>query len=115
LYHAKSKFCKGVESKLQKGLVLVRAAVAALFFLLAQPIREAKLPEQPTASEIEELRTGGPWPEQAGADPQILIYPATAAPIESAKAQAGLRAEVPPAEPDPNYLDYLKEHGGTQV
>src|ERR1035438_4495778 len=91
-------------------LVIMRIAIAALFFFLAQPFWEAKPPERWTAKEIEEMLHDSPWAQRVGPDPQIVIYLATATPIEEAEAEARLRARNPLDEPDPDYLDYLREN-----
>src|ERR1035441_5857747 len=68
-------------------LVIMRVAIAALFFFLAQPFWEAKPPERWTAKEIEEIRQDSPWAQRVGPDPKIVIYLATATPIEEAEAE----------------------------
>ena len=93
----------------------MRVAIAALFFFLAQPFWEAKPPERWTAKEIEEMRHDSPWAQSVGPDPQIVIYLATAAPIEDAEAEARVRARNPLDEPDPDYLDYLRENRDTRL
>ena len=93
----------------------MRVAIAALFFFLAQPFWEAKPPERWTAQEIEEIRHDSPWAQSVGPDPQIVIYLATAAPIEDAEAEARVRARNPLDEPDPDYLDYLRENRDTSL
>ena len=81
-----------------------------LFFFLAQPFWEAKPPERWTAKEIAEMRYDSPWAQSVGPDPKIVIYLATATPIEEAEAEARVRAKNPLDEPDPDYLDYLREN-----
>ena len=88
----------------------MRVAIAALFFFLAQPFWEAKPPERWTAREIDEMRHDSPWAQSVGPDPNVIIYLATAAPIEQAEAEARVRAKNPLDEPDPDYLDYLREN-----
>jgi hypothetical protein len=88
-------------------------ALLPLFFLLAQPFWEAKPPEQWTDTEIEYLRTDSPWAQRSGTSPQVIIYLATAAPIEHAEAELRLRLKNNPhplAEPDPDYLEYLRDN-----
>jgi hypothetical protein len=93
----------------------MRVAIATLFFFLAQPFWEAKPPERWTAQEIEEIRHDSPWAQSVGPDPKIVIYLATAAPIEDAEAEARVRARNPLDEPDPDYLDYLRENRDTRL
>lgn len=96
-------------------LVIMRVAIMALFFFLAQPFWETKPPERWTAQEIEEMRHDSPWALSVGPDPQITVYLATAAPIEDAEAEARVRAKHPLDEPDPDYLDYLRENRDTRL
>ena len=90
----------------------MRAALALLFFL-AQPYWEAKPPEQWTASEIEMMRRASPWAQIAEPAPGVLVWLATAQPIEDAEAEARVRLKNPPPEPDPDYLDFLRENRET--
>jgi len=80
----------------------------ALLFFLSQPFWETKPPERWTDREIDALRNASPWAQTAGQDPQILVYLATAAPIEEAEGELRLRARNPLAEPDPDYADFLR-------
>jgi hypothetical protein len=88
--------------------------LAPLLFFFAQPFWEAKPPEKWTDAEIAYLRNTSPWAQQAGQPPQMVtVFLATAAPIEAAEAELRLRLKKNPrpmAEPDPDYLDYLREH-----
>lgn len=90
-------------------------SLAVVLFLLAQPYWEAKPPEKWTDQEIESLRSDSPWALKVGPDPQVLVYLATAAPIEDAEAQARLRAKDPLPEPDADYVDYLRENRDQQL
>ena len=89
--------------------------LAAILFFLAQPFWEAKPPEKWTDQEIESLRRDSPWAQSVGPESQILVYLATAAPIEDAEGEARLRARNPLSEPDPDYLDYLRENRGKHL
>jgi hypothetical protein len=80
----------------------------ALLFFLSQPFWEAKPPERWTDEEIDTVRHASPWVQTAGRDPEILVYLATAAPIEEAEGELRLRAKNPLAEPDPDYADFLR-------
>jgi hypothetical protein len=88
--------------------------LAPLLFFLAQPYWEAKAPEKWTDAEIAAMRNASPWAQQTGTPPQMVtVYLATAAPIEQAETELRLRLKKNPrplAEPDPDYLDYLREH-----
>jgi hypothetical protein len=87
----------------------MRLLLAVLFFL-GQPFWETKPPERWSDREIDALRHDSPWAQSVGADPAVLVYLATAGPIEDAEEEARLRAKNPLAEPDPDYLDYLREN-----
>ena len=80
----------------------------ALLFFLSQPFWEAKPPERWTDQEIEAVRSASPWAQSAGRDPVLLLYLATAAPIEEAEAELRLRTRNTLAEPDPDYADFLR-------
>jgi len=92
----------------------MHALLAALFFL-AQPFWETKPPDEWTAQEIDLLRHESPWAESIGPEPKLLVYLATAGPIEDAEGEARLRVKNPEAEPDPDYLDYLRQNRGKQL
>jgi hypothetical protein len=83
--------------------------LAAVLFFLATPFWESKPPEKWTAWEIEMMRTDSPWAQSIGPDPKVLVYLATAGPIEDAEAEARVRLKDPLDEPDPSYLDYLRQ------
>src|SRR5579862_2049033 len=85
----------------------MRVALAALFFFAA-PFWESKPPEKWTAREIEIVRTESPWAQTIGPGPKVLVYLATAAPIEDAEMEARVRLKDPLGEADPDYLDYLR-------
>jgi hypothetical protein len=88
-------------------------AVVPLLFLLAQPFWEAKPPEKWTDAEIASLRSNSPWAQPAGSSPQVVVFLATAAPIEAAEAELRLRMKKNPhplPEPDPDYTEYLRDH-----
>jgi len=81
-----------------------------VLFFLGRPFWETKPPERWSDREIEALRTDSPWAQTLGPEPRVLVYLATAAPIEEAEQEARLRTRDPLAEPDPDYLDYLREN-----
>jgi hypothetical protein len=85
-------------------------AVIALFFFLAQPFWETKPPEKWTDREIDTVLHSSPWVEAAGPEPAVLVYFATAAPIEEAEAQLRARASQPAPMLDPDYLDYVRDN-----
>ena len=82
-----------------------------VLFFLGHPFWETKPPERWSDREIEAIRTDSPWAQSVGPDPKVLVYLATAASIEDAEEEARLRTRSPLAEPDPDYLDYLRENG----
>jgi hypothetical protein len=88
--------------------------LAAVLFFLGAPFWEAKPPERWTDREIDALRHDSPWAQPVGPDPKVLVYLATAAPIEDAEEEARLRTKNPLGEPDPDYLDFLRENRASQ-
>jgi len=88
----------------------MRLWVAVLFFF-RQPFWEAKPPERWSDREIEAIRTDSPWAVSVGPEPKVLVYLASARPVEDAEEEARLRIRNPLANPDPDYLDYLRENG----
>jgi hypothetical protein len=85
-----------------------------LLFFLAQPFWESKPPEKWTDAEIAAIRRDSPWAQPSGLPPQqLVIYLATAAPIEQAEAELRLRLKKNPhpmPEPDADYTEYLRDH-----
>ncbi|SPF46171.1 conserved hypothetical protein [Candidatus Sulfopaludibacter sp. SbA4] len=81
-----------------------------LLLLLAQPFWEAKSPEKWTDREIGLLRSNSPWAVTIGPTPAVLVYLATARPIEDAEDEVRLRAKNAPRELDPDYLTYLSQN-----
>jgi hypothetical protein len=92
----------------------MRLFLAVLFFL-GQPFWESKPPERWSGREIDALLHDSPWAQSVGPDPAVLVYLATAAPIEDAELEARLRTKNPAADPDPDYLDYVRENPGSFV
>ena len=88
----------------------MRFLIPALFFLAA-PFWETKPPERWTAREIDAVRYDSPWAQTVGPEPKVLVYLATAGHVEDNEEEARLRTKDPLAEPDPDYLDYLRENG----
>jgi hypothetical protein len=90
-------------------------ALLPLLFFLAQPFWETKPAETWTDAEIQKVRTESPWAQQTSEAPQVVVYFATAAPIEHAEAELRLRMKknsraVPDLDPD--YLEYVNSHRG---
>jgi len=83
-------------------------ALLALFFL-AQPFWEAKAPEQWTNGELDMLRANSPWAQTVLPNPAVLVYLATAAPIEEAEVELRARGKNASA-PDADYLTFLSSH-----
>jgi hypothetical protein len=87
--------------------------LAPLLFFLATPFWDAKPPEKWTDAEIALIRHRSPWAQTTVESPQVVVYLATAAPIEQAEAELRLRMKKNPhpmPEPDPDYLEYLGDH-----
>jgi hypothetical protein len=88
-------------------------ALLPLLFFLAQPFWEAKPPERWTDGEIDTIRRDSPWAQVVAPDPVVVAYFATAAPVEMAEAELRLRMKKNTSrmpEPDPDYVDYLREN-----
>jgi hypothetical protein len=89
---------------------LIMHVLLPLFFFFAQPFWEAKPPEKWSDSEIAMLRSNSPWAQVIGPEPGVLVYFATATPIEEAEGELRLRTKNTLREPDPDYLTYLSEN-----
>jgi hypothetical protein len=87
---------------------LIRALLPLLFF--APPFWEAKPPEKWTPLEIDSLLCNSPWAQTIGPSPNVLVYLATAQPIEEAESELRLRKKNPAPEPDPDYAAYISEN-----
>lgn len=85
-------------------------ALLGLLFLLSQPFWEAKLPQQWTDGEVETMLRDSPWAQIVGPSPEVVVYLATAAPVEEAETEQRLRGKHPAPEPDPDYAAYRSEH-----
>ena len=85
-------------------------ALFPLLFFMAQAFWETKPPEKWTALEIDTLLRNSPWTQSTGPDPEVLIYLATAQPIEEAEEEQRLRSKDPLPERDPDYAYYLSEN-----
>jgi hypothetical protein len=86
-------------------------SLVVLLFLAAQPFWETKPADKWTDREIDTVLHASPWVQVTGASPEVYVYFATAEPVENAEAEWRLRSKKPLPEPDPDYLDYLREHG----
>ncbi len=85
-------------------------ALAALLFFLAQPFWETKPPEQWTDREIDIMLGSSPWAQSLGPSPELTVWLATAEPMEAAEDEARLHKRNPMPEPDPDYLDFMREN-----
>jgi hypothetical protein len=85
-------------------------ALAALLLFLAQPFWETKPPEQWTDRELDIMLGSSPWAQGVGPSPEVTVWIATAEPMEAAEAEARLHKRHPLREPDPDYLDFLREN-----
>jgi hypothetical protein len=85
-------------------------ALAALLFFVTYPFWETKPPEQWTDREIDIMLTVSPWAQSVGPSPEVTVWFATAEPMEAAEAEARLHKKDPLREPDPDYLDFLREN-----
>jgi len=85
-------------------------ALLTLLFFLAQPFWETKPPEKWSGLEIDSLLSNSPWAQTTGPAPDVLVYLATAQPIEDAEGELRLRKKNPLPEPDPDYSAYISEN-----
>jgi hypothetical protein len=85
-------------------------ALLPLLFFLAQPFWETKPPEKWTDLEVDEMLHTSPWAQTTGPSPEMLVYLATAAPVEDAEEELRLRAKEPVPEPDPDYATYITDN-----
>jgi hypothetical protein len=81
-----------------------------LLFLLAQPFWETRPPEKWSYLEIGNMRTNSPWAQAVGPQPVVLVYFATAQPIEDAEGELRLRSRNTLHEPDADYLTFMSEN-----
>jgi len=58
-----------------------------VLFFLGQPFWESKPPDRWSDREIEAIRHDSPWAQSVGPPPKVLVYLATAAPIEEAEQE----------------------------
>ena len=85
-------------------------AVAAVLFFLAQPFWQTKPPEEWTFQQIGILRSNSPWAQPVGPGAPVLVYFATAVPIQEAESELRVRSKNPLREPDPDYAAYITAH-----
>src|SRR5579862_2023881 len=105
------------------------AALLIPILLAAAPFWETKTPEQWDDRELLELMSDSPWAQMATGSakatpaPPILVYLATAAPMELAEAESQRRARArrKPGEPEPfdplneEYRAWLQDNRATQI
>src|SRR5207249_9108169 len=72
---------------------IMHALLAQILFFMALPFWEANPPEKWSLREIELLRVSSPWALTVGPEPEVVVYLATAAPIEQAESELRLRAK----------------------
>ena len=85
-------------------------ALLPLLFFLAQPFWEANPPEKWTDAQVEEICHNSPWAQVTGPSPEVLVYFATAAPIEEAETEIRSRLKKPFRDADPDYRAYITEN-----
>lgn len=85
-------------------------ALLGLLFFLSQPFWDAKPPENWTDYEVDSILHASPWAQMVGPSPEILVYLATAAPVEEAQKELRLRGKHPAPQPDPDYTSFEREH-----
>lgn len=85
-------------------------ALVALLFFFGPPFWEAKPAEKWSNQQIELLLSNSPWAQGAGPSPAVLVYLATAKPIQEAEAELRVRGTKPLHEPDPDYAEHITSH-----
>lgn len=85
-------------------------ALLGLLFWMAQPFWETRPPEHWTDREVDTILHASPWASPLEPNPELLVYFATAAPIEEAQRELRLRGKRPQPEPDPDYAGFLAEN-----
>ena len=85
-------------------------ALIPLLFFLSQPFWETKTPDQWTLDEIYAIQQKSPWVQSVGQDPAVVVYLATAAPLEQAESELRRRSKNALRRPDPEYADFLQEN-----
>ena len=93
--------------------IVIMHTLLPLLFFFAQPFWETKAPEAWSIAEIDAIRTASPWAQRTEEAPVVVIYLATAAPVEHAEAELRLRLKKNPSpmpEPDPDYVEFLNTH-----
>jgi len=93
--------------------IVIMHTLLPLLFFFAQPFWETKAPEAWSIAEINAIRTASPWAQRTEEAPVVVIYLATAAPIEHAEGELRLRLKKNPSpmpEPDPDYVEFLNAH-----
>ena len=85
-------------------------SLPVLLLLLAQPYWKVKPPEKWSEAEIDAMRRASPWVQTVGPAPDLLVWLATAEPVEEAEAEARLRTRHTEKEPDPDYAAYLAQN-----
>jgi hypothetical protein len=81
---------------------------AVAFFFLAPPFWQVRPPERWTDLEIEQMLGDSPWAQRVGPT-EVVVYLATAAPIEEAEAEERRRGYAAAPQPDFDYSDYVRQ------
>lgn len=85
-------------------------ALAGLLFFAVYPFWNDKPPEQWTDRELAIMLNSSPWTQMVGQSPEVNVWFATAEPMEAAEEQTQARQKRTRREPDPDYLDFLREN-----
>jgi len=89
---------------------MMRALLPLLFFF-GLPFWQTKPPEKWSDLDIDEILHNSPWAQTTGPSPEVLVYLATAGPVEDAEEELRLRSKDPLPEPDPDYAAYISDNG----
>ncbi len=87
----------------------MHAFTGAVLFFFALPFWEANPPEKWSLNEIGQMLADSPWAQTIGPEPNVVVYLATASPIEQAESELRLRSRRALRPPDPDYQAYLSE------
>ena len=82
---------------------------AAALFFLASPFWQVRPPEKWTDLEVEQMLSDSPWAQRVGPT-EVVVYLATAAPIEDAEGEERRRGHAAAPQPDFDYSDYVRQH-----
>jgi len=90
-------------------LFMMPVWMAAVLFFLRAPFWEDRPPEQWSGLEVQQILTDSPWAQTLGPT-TLVVYLATAAPVEAAETEERRRGNSIVVQPDFDYTDYVRQH-----